>query len=102
MSGVPVFAPAALVAHGDIHVKVTVIGVETHHQRLGVFAADKTLFGIVKKGRADLEVHAFVVEGGDGVADDHVRELKDGLAHYIIGGLDLCSREESGYFSGSG
>lgn len=30
---------AAVVAHGDVHEDVPVVGVETHHQRFLVFAA---------------------------------------------------------------
>src|SRR4051812_3745593 len=70
---------APVVAHGDVHVDVSVRSLEAEHERFGVFAGlDALLFGVQLR-RRDLEAEAEIIERGDSIADHQVREFEDGL-----------------------
>src|SRR3954469_7198193 len=85
-----------VVAHGDVHVDVSMSGLEAEHERFGVFAGlDAFFFGVQLRWR-DLEAESQIVERGYSIADHQVRELEDGLPNDRLRFLHRTSRESRG------
>src|ERR1700732_3125883 len=81
----PFRRPAAVVAQRHVHEDVSAGRAEAHHTGLCVFTAFAALLGSMQSGWTNVKVESLVVERGDGVANDLVRQLTNRLAHQIVG-----------------
>src|ERR1700687_5088983 len=80
----PFRSPAAMVAQRHVHEDVSAGSAEAHHQSFSVFTAFAALLGSVQGWRTNVKMESLVVERGDGVANDLVRQLTDRLAHQLV------------------
>src|ERR1700684_3153096 len=83
----PIRCSAAMIAQRHIHKNVSAGSLETHHQGLGVFTPLASLLRGVQRRRPHVKVKTLVVERGDGVADNLIGKLADGLAYEFVVGL---------------
>src|SRR5579863_9319204 len=86
--------------HSDVEEDFAARRVDADDHSFGVSATGQSLIVYVNFGWKHFEPKALIVEQRDGISDDHVGELADGLARDVLAFLDRASSEMAGDFVG--
>src|ERR1035438_10538113 len=92
---------SSVVAQRNVHEDVAKRGFEGDHQGFGVFAGLVALLRGEEERGMYPEMKALVVERGDGVAHDLIREFEDGFLDQRVGLRQFGARVVAGHLDGS-
>jgi hypothetical protein len=91
-SCIPLVSAAGQIVHGDVEKDIPAGCFNSQNHCFGIVAATESLFIHVDFRGENLESETLVVEKGDGISDDHVREFANGFTYNLIarGNLRPC------------